>query len=68
MLGGLSMLKRKEYQALFTVSLAALGYISPQYNEEFQSVKPLYKYYIPKIKNWNIDVNKIINRETWKEK
>ena len=68
MLGGLNMLKRKEHQALFTVSLAALGYISPQYNEELQSFEPLYKYYIPKIKNWHIDINKIINREIWKEK
>ena len=68
MLGGLSMLKRKEHQALFTVSLAALGYISPQYKEELQTFDSLYKYYIPKIKNWHIDINKIINRETWKEK
>lgn len=62
------MLKRKEHQALFTVSLTFLGYNSPQYNEELQLFEPLYKYYIPKIKNRNIDVNKIINRETWKEK
>lgn len=68
MLGGLNMLKRKEYQALFTVSLATLGYISPQYKEELQTFESLYKYYIPKIKNWHIDINKIINRETWKEK
>ena len=62
------MLKRKEHQILFTVSLSMLDYISPQYNKELQSFESLYKYYILKIKNWHIDINKIINRETWKEK
>ena len=57
------MLKRKEHQALFTVSLSALGYISPQYKEELQTFEDLHKYYVPRIKDWHVDVDKIINGE-----
>ena len=57
------MLKRKEHQALLNFSLAALGYIPPQTDEELQAFEELYKDYVPRIKNRHVDVNKIINGE-----
>ena len=57
------MLKRKEHQALFTVSLSALGYISPQYKEELQTFEELHKDYVPRIKDLHVGVDKIINGE-----
>lgn len=57
------MLKRKEYQALLNFSLAALGYIPPQTDEEQQAFEELYKDYVPRIKGMHVDVDKIINGE-----
>ena len=37
------MLKRKEHQALLNFSLAALGYIPPQTEEELQAFEELHK-------------------------
>ena len=57
------MLKRKEHQALLNFSLAALGYIPPQTDEEQQAFEELYKDYVPRIKGMHVDVDKIINGE-----
>ena len=57
------MLKRKEHQALLNFSLAALGYIPPQTDEELQAFEELHKYYAPRIKDRHVNVNKIINGE-----
>ena len=57
------MLKRKEHQALLNFSLAALGYIPPQTDEEQQSFEELHKDYVPRIKGMHVDVDKIINGE-----
>lgn len=57
------MLKRKEHQALLNFSLAALGYIPPQTDEEQQALEELHKDYVPRIKDRHVDVNKIINGE-----
>lgn len=56
-------MKRKEHQALLNSSLAALGYIPPQTDEELQAFEELHKEYVPKIKDRHIDVDKIINGE-----
>ena len=55
------MLKRKEHQALLNFSLAALGYIPPQTEEELQAFEELHKDYVPRIKDWQVYVDKIIN-------
>ena len=57
------MLKRKKHQALLDFSLAALGYIPPQTDEELQAFEELHKDYVPRIKDWHVDVDKIINGE-----
>ena len=57
------MLKRKEHQALLNFSLAALGYIPPQTDEEQQAFEELHKGYVPRIKGMHVDVDKIINGE-----
>ena len=57
------MLKRKEHQALLNFSLAALGYIPPQTDEELQAFEELHKDYVPRNKDRYVDVNKIINGE-----
>ena len=49
------MLKRKEHQALLNSSLAALGYIPPQTDEEVQAFEELYKDYVPRIKDRKIE-------------
>ena len=54
-------MKRKEHQALLNFSLAALGYIPPQTDEELQAFEELHKDYVLKIKDRHVDVNKIIN-------
>ena len=54
-------MNRKEHQALLNFSLAALGYIPPQTDEELQAFEKLHKDYVPKIKDKHVDVNKIIN-------
>lgn len=54
-------MKRKEYQALLNFSLAALGYIPPQTDEEQQAFEELHKDYVPRLKDKHVDVNKIIN-------
>ena len=53
--------KEKEHQALLNFSLAALGYIHPQTDEELQAFEELHKDYVPRIKDWHVDVDKIIN-------
>lgn len=55
------MMKRKERQALLNFSLAALGYIPPQTDEEQQAFEELHKDYVPRLKDKHVDVNKIIN-------
>ena len=57
------MLKRKEHQALLNFSLAALGYIPPQTDEEQQAFEELHKGYVPRIKDRHVDVDRIINGE-----
>ena len=57
------MLKRKEHQSLLNFSLAALGYIPPQTDEELQAFEELHKDYVPIIKDMHVDVDKIINGE-----
>ena len=57
------MLKRKEHQALLNFSLATLGYILPQTDEELQVFEELHKDYVPRIKGVHVDVDKIINGE-----
>ena len=52
---------REEHQALLNFRLAALGYIPPQTDEELKAFEELHKYYIPRIKDWHVDVDKIIN-------
>ena len=54
-------MKRKEHQALLNFSLAALGYIPPQTDEELQAFEELHKDYVLKIKDRHVDVNKMIN-------
>ena len=54
---------REEHQALLDFSLAALGYIPPQTDEELQVFEELHKDYIPRIKDMHVDVDKIINGE-----
>ena len=56
-------MERKEYQALLNFSLAALGYITPQTDEELQAFEELHKDYVPRIKDRHVDMNKIINGE-----
>ena len=57
------MIKRKGHQALLNFSLAKLGYIPPQTDEELQAFEELHKDYEPRIKDWHVDVDKIINGE-----
>lgn len=57
------MLKRKEHQALLNFSLAALGYIPPQTDEELQAFEELHKDYVSRIKDRHVDVDRIINGE-----
>ena len=52
---------REEHQALLNFRLAALGYIPPQTDEELKAFEELHKDYIPRIKDWHVDVDKIIN-------
>ena len=54
---------REEHQALLDFSLAALGYIPTQTDEELQAFEELHKDYIPRIKDMHVDVDKIINGE-----
>lgn len=54
---------REEHQALLNFSLAAHGYIPPQTDEELQAFEDLHKYYVTRIKDKHVDVNKIINGE-----
>ena len=56
-------MKRKEHQALLEFSLAALGYIPPQTDEELQAFYEFHKDYVPRIKDRHVDVNKIISGE-----
>ena len=51
------MLKRKEHKLLFNSSLAALGYIYPQINDELQKSKEFHKDYVQRIKDSHIDVD-----------
>ena len=53
-------MKKKEHQALLNSSLAALGYLSPQNDEELPAPEELHKDYVP---NRHVDVDKIINGE-----
>lgn len=48
-------MKRKEHQALLNSSLAALGYIPPQTDEELQAFEELHKDYVPKIKDRHVE-------------
>ena len=52
---------REEHQALLNFRLAAFGYIPPQTDEEHQAFEEFHKDYTPKIKDWHVDVDKIIN-------
>lgn len=52
---------REEHQALLNFGLAAHGYIPPQTDEELQAFEDLHKDYVPRIKDRNVDVDKIIN-------
>ena len=54
---------REEHQALLNFSLAAQGYIPPQTDEEVREFEELHKDYVPRIKDWHVDVDKIINGE-----
>ena len=54
---------KKEHQELLKFGLAALGYIPPQTDEELQAFYELHKYYVPRIKDMHVDVNKIISGE-----
>ena len=54
-------MRRGEHQALLNFSLAALGYIPPQTDEELQAFEELHKDYTPIIKDRHVDVDKIIN-------
>ena len=56
-------MRRGEHQALLNFSLAALGYIPPQTDEELQAFEELHKDYTPIIKDRHVDVDKIINGE-----
>lgn len=40
-----------------------MGYIPPQTDEELQAFDELHKYYVPRIKDRHVDVDKIINGE-----
>ena len=57
------IMKKREHQALLNSSLAALGYIPPQTDEELQAFEELHKDYVPRIKDRHVDVDKIINGE-----
>ena len=48
---------------MLNFSLAALGYIPPQTDEELQAFEELHKDYVPRIKDRHVDVNKIISGE-----
>ena len=54
---------REEEKALLIFSLAALGYIPSQTDEELQAFDELHKDYVPRIKDKHVDVDKIINGE-----
>ena len=54
---------REEHKALLNFSLAAHGYIPPQTDEELQAFEELHKDYVPRIKDRNVDVDKIIRGE-----
>ena len=56
-------MEREEHQSLLIFSLAALGYIPPQTDEELQAFEELHKDSVPRIKDKHIDVDKIINGE-----
>lgn len=56
-------MKKKEHQALLNSSLATLGYLSPQNDDELPTPEELHKDCIPKIKESHVDVDKIINGE-----
>ena len=51
----------EEHQALLKLSLATLGYIPPQTDEELQAFEELHKDYVSRIKDMHVDVDKIIN-------
>ena len=53
-------MKKKEHQALLNSSLAALGYFSPQNDDELPAPREFHKDYVP---NRHVDVDKIINGE-----
>ena len=57
------MLKRKEHQALLNFSLAAQGYIPPPTDEDLQAFEKLHKDSFPRIKDWQVYVDKIFNGE-----
>ena len=52
---------REEHQALLKLSLATLGYIPPQTDEELQAFEELHKDYVSRIKDRHVNVDKIIN-------
>lgn len=54
---------REEHKALLNFSLAVLGYIPPQTDEELQAFDELHKDYTQRIKDKHVDVDKIINGE-----
>ena len=54
---------REEHQALLKFSLAALGYIPPQTDEELQAFEEFHKDYATRIKDRHVDVDKIIKGE-----
>ena len=54
---------REEHQASLNFSLSAQGYIPPQTDEELQAFENLHKDYVPRIKDWHVDVDKITNAE-----
>ena len=56
-------MERKEHQALLNFSLAALGYITPQTDEELQAFEELQKDYVPRIKDSHVGMNKIVDGE-----
>ena len=56
-------MKKREHQALLNSSLAALGYLSPQNDEELPAPEELHKDYLPRVKGRHVDVDKIINGE-----
>ena len=56
-------MSREEHQSLLNFSLATLGYIPPQTDEELQAFDKLHKDYVPRIKDMHVDVDKIIKGE-----